>query len=237
MSGLAPEAWARLEAAVEAAREVVSILEDHNYYIDQRVGVLPRRLVLAAGRRLVSMGQLAEASDVFYLRHRELRAALLGELEDVPELVKEREAGMRQWSEVAPPEFIGAEPPDEAEAPNRFFGGGALRSDRPGELKGHAASAGTARGPARVLGSLDEAGRLRRGDVLVTRTTMPPWTPLFAVASAVVTETGGVLSHAALTAREYGLPAVLSVPNATRLIGDGQLVEVDGSKGIVRILK
>jgi pyruvate,water dikinase len=66
---------------------------------------------------------------------------------------------------------------------------------------------------------------------------MPPWTPLFAVAAAVVTETGGVLSHAAVTAREYGLPAVLSVPNATRLIRDGQALEVDGSSGIVRILR
>jgi pyruvate,water dikinase len=65
---------------------------------------------------------------------------------------------------------------------------------------------------------------------------MPPWTPLFAVASAVVTETGGVLSHAAVTAREYGLPAVLSVADATRLICDGQALEVDGSAGIVRIL-
>lgn len=237
MSSLPPDKRERLEAAVEAARSVVSILEDHNYYIDQRVGVLPRRLVLAAGRRLVSMGQLAEASDVFYLHHNQLNAALLGELSGVSDLVEQCKAGMKEWSEITPPEYVGAAPEDPGpESADRFFGGGKLRSDRPGELKGHAASAGTARGPARVLAHLDEAGRLRPGDVLVTRTTMPPWTPLFAVASAVVTETGGVLSHAALTAREYGLPAVLSVENATRLIGDGQLLEVDGSKGTVRIL-
>jgi pyruvate,water dikinase len=83
---------------------------------------------------------------------------------------------------------------------------------------------------------LNEAHRFKPGDVLVTRTTMPPWTPLFAVASAVVTETGGILSHAAVTAREYGLPAVLCVENATRSIQDGQPLEVDGSNGIVRIL-
>jgi pyruvate,water dikinase len=93
-----------------------------------------------------------------------------------------------------------------------------------------------ARGPARVLASLNEAGRFKPGDVLVTRTTMPPWTPLFAVAAAVITETGGILSHAAVTAREYGLPAVLCVQNATRLIRDGQAVEVDGSKGTIRFL-
>jgi phosphoenolpyruvate synthase/pyruvate phosphate dikinase len=83
---------------------------------------------------------------------------------------------------------------------------------------------------------LNEANRFQPGDVLVTRTTMPPWTPLFAVASAVITETGGILCHAAVTAREYGLPAVLCVENATRLIKDGQPVEVDGSNGTVRIL-
>jgi pyruvate,water dikinase len=236
--GLPADKRERLEAAVEAARSVVSILEDHNYYIDQRVGVLPRRLVLAAGRRLASMGRLADASDVFYLHHRQVNAALLGEMSGASDLVEQCKARMKEWSEAEPPEYVGAAPQEAGpEAPDRFFGGGKLRSDRPGELKGHAASAGTARGPARVLAHLDEAGRLRPGDVLVTRTTMPPWTPLFAVASAVVTETGGVLSHAALTAREYGLPAVLSVENATRLIGDGQLVEVDGSKGIVRILQ
>jgi pyruvate,water dikinase len=131
----------------------------------------------------------------------------------------------------APPSATDAEQP-----PKRFWGGGNLRSDRPGELKGHAASAGVARGAARVIASLEEGRRLERGDVLVTRTTMPPWTPLFAIAGAIVTETGGVLSHAAVTAREYGLPAVLSVPNATRLIRDGQALEVDGSNGIVRIL-
>jgi pyruvate,water dikinase len=143
---------------------------------------------------------------------------------------------MERWSRITPPESIGAPPPDVEEPTNRYWGGGTLRSDRPGELKGHAASAGVARGVARVIPSLDQGPRLKRGDVLVTRTTMPPWTPLFAIAGAIVTETGGVLSHAAVTAREYRLPAVLSVQDATRLIRDGQAVEVDGSNGIVRIL-
>ena len=87
-----------------------------------------------------------------------------------------------------------------------------------------------------MLLSLAEAERLQPGDVLVARTTMPAWTPLFAVASALVTEVGGMLSHAAVTAREYGLPAVLGVPDATKRIRDGQLVEVDGAEGLVRII-
>jgi pyruvate,water dikinase len=83
---------------------------------------------------------------------------------------------------------------------------------------------------------LSEGHRLQPGDVLVARTTMPAWTPFFAVASAVITETGGVLSHAAVVAREYGIPAVLNVTDAARIIRDGQLIEVDGSAGVVRML-
>ena len=239
MVSLAPEEKERLQAAIDAAVNVAPILEDHNYYIDQRVGVLPRRLVLAAARRLAAGGTLTDPEDVFYLRHAELRTALLGEPEGITELAQRRRDEMARWAQITPPETVGApkqEEPAADEEPDRFWGTRNLRSDRPGELKGNAASAGIARGPARVLATLNEANRFQPGDVLVTRTTMPPWTPLFALASAVVTETGGILSHAAVTAREYGLPAVLCVENATRLIRDGQPVEVDGSNGTVRIL-
>src|SRR5438132_1202869 len=241
-----PEARDKLLALADApadkqlaAVDVASILEDHNYYIDQRVGVLPRRLVLDAGRRLTSAGTLDDATDVFYLRRDELRSALLGSSEGLAALAEDRRKEMVRWAQVRPPQTVGAPPvatATEDEDPDRFWGTHKLRSDRPGELKGNGASAGVGRGPARVLATLNEAGRFQPGDVLVTRTTMPPWTPLFAVASAVVTETGGILSHAAVTAREYGLPAVLCVENATGLIRDGQPVEVDGSNGTVRIL-
>jgi phosphohistidine swiveling domain-containing protein len=232
---LEPEPRERLRAVVEATAEIVSIQEDHNYYIDQRIGMLPRRLILAAGRRLVSTGALAKADDVFYLRHGELCSALRGEVVAASALAGTRKLEMERWSKVTPPANIGA-PPVEDDSGDRFWGTKGLRSDRPNELKGSPASPGVGRGPARVLHSLDESHRLQPGDVLVTRTTMPPWTPLFAVASAVVTETGGVLSHAAVTAREFRLPAVLSVENATTLLRDGQLIEVDGEKGIVKIL-
>ncbi len=239
MAPLKPDQRERLQAAIDAAIDAGPILEDHNYYIDQRVGVLPRRLILAAARRLMSAGALAEPAEVFYLRRDELRSALLGSIDGIAALAEGRRKEMARWAQITPPETVGAPPQSEIsaqdEAPDRFWGT-RLRSDRPGELKGNAASAGVGRGPARVLATLNEAGRFQPGDVLVTSTTMPPWTPLFAVASAVVTETGGILSHAAVTAREYGLPAVLCVENATRLIRDGQPVEVDGSNGTIRIL-
>src|SRR5512144_1409145 len=90
--------------------------------------------------------------------------------------------------------------------------------------------------PARLIHSLAEAGKLRRGDVLVTRTTLPPWTPLFATAAAVVTDTGGVLCHSAVVAREYHIPAVVGTDYATSTFHDGDLLEVDGDAGTVRVV-
>ena len=121
-------------------------------------------------------------------------------------------------------------------AVGKFFGAPAEPSTEPGTLKGHASSAGRVRGTARIIRSLAEADRLGRGEILVSETTAPPWTPLFAVAAAVVTDAGGVLSHCAVVAREYGIPAVVGAGTATQRIADGQLIEVDGDAGIVRIL-
>jgi len=87
-----------------------------------------------------------------------------------------------------------------------------------------------------VLRSLSEAAEIQQGEVLVAETTAPPWTPLFATAAAVVTDTGGILSHCAVVAREYRIPAVVGAAMATATISDGQTVEVDGDKGVVRIL-
>ena len=231
ISGLAPEAATKLRDAIEGARHVVSLQEDHNFYIDQRCAFSPRRLVLAAARRLVTNGALGEAKDVFYLRGVELLSALTGATRDAQAIGDRTKAEMARWSQIKPPAHIGAPPaPDESATP------AGLKDHSSKELSGNGASAGVARGPARVLMSLAEADRLRPGDVLVARTTMPAWTPLFDVACAVVTETGGVLSHAAVVAREYGIPAVLNVTEATRRVRDGQLVEVDGTQGIVRII-
>lgn len=103
-------------------------------------------------------------------------------------------------------------------------------------LRGGPGSPGRARGPVKVVRSLQEAGKLQAGDVLIAETTAPPWTPLFATAAAVVTDTGGVLSHCAIVAREYGIPAVVGTGGATTTLRDGQVVEVDGDNGLVSIV-
>ena len=92
------------------------------------------------------------------------------------------------------------------------------------------------RGVAKVVRSLAEADKLKPGDILIAETTAPPWTPLFATVAAVVTDTGGILSHSAVVAREYRIPAVVGAFNATGTLSDGQMVEVDGDQGVVRII-
>jgi pyruvate,water dikinase len=231
ISGLDEAGHRRLQEALDAAREVVMLSEDHNFYIDQRLWCMPRRLIVAAGERLVAAGLLEDASDVFFLRSRELCAGLAGKADGLPDVAAERKSDFARWKDVRPPTFVGAPPPPglgehRPRAPR----------ERSGELRGTPASAGVARGPARVILSLGEAGRLRPGDIMVTRVTSPPWTPLFAVAGAVVTEVGGVLSHTAIAAREYGIPAIAGLPDATRRLRDGQLIEVDGSTGEVRVV-
>jgi phosphoenolpyruvate synthase/pyruvate phosphate dikinase len=101
------------------------------------------------------------------------------------------------------------------------------------EIKGQAASKGVVTGRARVLRDLSEAERLQPGEILVCVMTAPPWTPLFAIAAAVVTDSGGVLSHSAICAREYAIPCVVATQVATSLIKDGSMITVDGTNGTV----
>lgn len=104
-------------------------------------------------------------------------------------------------------------------------------------LTGSAASQGEVIGTARVVLSLDEIGSFKPGDILVTVATSPAWTPLMHAAGGIVTETGGTLSHAAIVSREYGIPAVVAIPQVTKKIKNGQTIKVDGTLGVVEIVK
>jgi pyruvate,water dikinase len=231
----------RFETLLKAAQVAAVVHEDHNFWIEQRLMYHVRRLILEFGRRFAEAGTLAEANDVFYLRPDELR-----DKRDIPmqRMVQERRAEVERFSRVTPPPMLGTPPAFEM-----TDGGPMIRALFKGELspqntsngdankvKGLPGSAGVVRGTARVIHSLAEAGKLRPGDVLVTESTEPPWTPLFATAAAIVTDTGGVLSHSAVVAREYRIPAVVGTGNATSTFRDGQLVEVDGNAGTVCVV-
>ncbi len=105
------------------------------------------------------------------------------------------------------------------------------------QFTGRPASHGEVTGIARVVLSLDDIGNFKPGDILVTVATSPAWTPLMHAAGGVVTETGGPLSHAAIVSREYGIPAVVAIPDVTKKIKNGQMIKVNGTNGTVEILK
>ena len=104
------------------------------------------------------------------------------------------------------------------------------------ELIGFPGSPGIAQGTVKVVREVSDAGKLNPGDILVTEYTLPSWTPLFARTAALVTDSGGVLSHSAVVAREYGIPTVVGTGTATAVIRDGQVIEVDGTAGRVRMV-
>jgi phosphohistidine swiveling domain-containing protein len=226
---------AEFEFLLGAAQEAVILSEDHNFWIDACCMHQVRRVFGALGRRLAATGDLARAQDVFYLRLDELKAAAYGSSPTDPRgLVAWRRAETERFRAMTPSDLLGARPT----RPARWE---MVRKDGPGRsqptfLRGEACSAGIARGTARVMSSISEAGRVQPGDVLVADALSPSWTPLFKTAAAIVSNTGGILSHAAVVAREYGVPAVLGAPAATTSIRDGQMVEVDGAAGLVRVV-
>lgn len=206
------------------------------------IGVL-RAPIMALARKLAAAGLIDAPDDIFYLEWEQAMAAALQPSGSLQELVEERRADYaRCRSLTSIPAFIGA-PPDDSDTPPEmqlvgkyFFGSGAPLSADDRVLTGFGASHGTHTGRARTIRSLAESDCLQPGDVLVCITTAAPWTPLFAIAGAVVTDTGGLISHSAICAREFAIPCVVGTQIATSRIPDGALVTVDGDAGTVRIL-
>ena len=228
---------------LEAGQRATVIQEDHNHWIDQRAHYKVRLVLMEFGRRIAEAGVIERPDHVFYLTPEELRETNTALPQgDRRTLVAKRKAEMDHFRAIQQPSALGSmpagPPPDDplSRAIGKFFGAPPQPSTEPNVLRGNACSPGKATGTARVMPSLAEAGNLRPGDILIAPATMPAWTPLFASIAAVVTDAGGVLSHAAIVAREYNIPAVLGTGNATAVIQDGQTVEVDGDSGVVRII-
>jgi len=219
------------ERLLAAAQTWAVLGEDHAHWIDLRAMGALRRALLVAGDKL----DLADPADVLLLEPHELRDPP----RDVRELVLRRRDDHERFAALDPPLVLGSFPPGPPpEGPvTRAIGRYLGTPPRPADgIAGSPGAPGRARGPARVVRDLDDAGRVTYGDVLVVPTTTPAWTPLFGTVAAVVTEAGGVLSHAATVAREYGIPAVVGAVGATARIPDGRRVEVDGAAGLVRLL-
>jgi pyruvate,water dikinase len=191
-----------------------------------------RRFVVRVGRRLADAGSLAQPSDIFHL-HRDEVPDILSSGDDRRAVIAARERDLARFRAIRPPRLVGK--PTEDGGGDRFDGV-RIASTEPDELRGTGASAGIVRGPARVTLTQADFEAVRPGDIIVCPSSNPSWVPLFAIAGGLITNTGGVLSHAAVVAREFALPAVVGTGDATTRIADGRLVEIDGSTGIVRLL-
>jgi len=182
--------------------------------------------LLEEAERLVAAGVLREKEDIFYLGLRELQDVVRTYRVD-EQLIRERKEAFRSYAALTPPRVLTSQ--------GEGLSGAYRRDDVPaGALIGLPVSAGTVEGRARVIFDLAQAN-LEPDDILVTTFTDPSWTPLFVGIKGLVTEVGGMMTHGAVIAREYGLPAVVGVENATRLIRDGQRIRVHGTDGYVEI--
>ncbi|MEU0523617.1 rifamycin-inactivating phosphotransferase [Streptomyces niveus] len=211
---------------IDRVRTFIGYREYPKYGIISRYFVYKQALMEEAGR-LVRAGVLAEREDVFHLTFEEFHDVALSERVDEG-LIHKRKEAFRSYRALTPPRVLTS----EGEAVN-----GAYRRDDapPGALIGLPVSAGTVEGRARVILDMARAD-LEPGDILITAYTDPSWSPLFVGIAGLVTEVGGLMTHGAVIAREYGLPAVVGVQRATRLIPDGSRIRVHGTDGYVEIL-
>ncbi len=212
---------------IDRVRTFIGYREYPKYFIVSRYFVYKQAL-LEEAERLVQAGVLPEQEDVFYLTFPEFHDVVrTSQVDD--RLIQQRKDAFRSYHALRPPRVLTSD--------GEAIAGAYRRDDVPaGALIGVPVSAGVIEGRARVILDLARAD-LEPGDILITTHTDPSWTPLFVAITGLVTEVGGLMTHGAVIAREYGLPAVVGVVDATRLIPDGQRIRVHGSDGYVEILR
>ena len=212
---------------IDRVRTFTGYREFPKYGIVSRYFIYKQALMKEA-ERLAEAGVIAEPEDIFFLTYTELRDAVAGD-PVCGRLIRERAEAFRSFAGLTPPRVMTSD--------GEIVTGAYNRDDLPaGALVGLAVSSGTVEGRARVITEMADAD-LRPGDILVTAYTDPSWSPLFVAIAGLVTEVGGLMTHGAVIAREYGLPGVVGVERATSLIADGQRIRVNGTEGWVEILE
>jgi pyruvate,water dikinase len=252
------EERAAYDQMITLAHRVFPYVEGHKFYCEHWYTNLFFNKIREFGELLAAQGFFPDAEDVFHLTHYELESAIIDLMNawstgspprgpaHWPALVAERRAAIREWARHETPPALGPVPEvidDPAivmlwgitrESLDRWLQAGT--DDANNEIRGFAASSGVVEGTARVVKSVEDMGRLQSGDILVCQITNPTWAPIFQKIAGAVSDIGGSMSHAAIVAREFGLPAVVGTGNATARIRDGQRVRVDGGRGIVTLL-
>jgi pyruvate,water dikinase len=212
---------------IDRVRTFIGYREYPKYGLVSRTFVYKQALMQEAGR-LVDAGVVREPEDVFFLTFQELQEAARTHAAVDDRLIAARQEAHEAYRALTPPRVLTSE--------GEALAGAWRRDDVPaGALTGLAVSAGTIEGRARVILDMADA-EVEPGDILVTAFTDPSWSPLFVAVKGLVTEVGGLMTHGAVIAREYGLPAVVGVERATTLIRDGQRIRVHGTDGYVEVL-
>ena len=233
-----PEKLDKFNSLLDTASQFTPVSEGRAFWQLTLTGSL-RAPCLSLGEKMRKAGFLAEADDIFYLRLNEIKFIVSGNGQaDWRQQIKERREDRQRWMDVVPPAFIGA--PIDRSAPEDSgrtlkFGVGLETQVEERLLRGSGASTGIVQARARVVRNLEEADKVERGDILVCRTTSPAWTPLFSRVAGVVADSGGILSHCAIVAREFAIPCVVGVREGSERIRDGMLITVDGGQGTVRL--
>ena len=234
--GLMPWRWWVFRGALKRAQRYLPMRENPKYHFLLYAAEL-RRTALAIGARLVAQGLIEQAAGVFMLSREELNRVAAGESGDLRPLVEARRALLARFAAWLPPESLPGDAVPAAELLPATADASvplpAAAHTLSGTLRGIAASPGRVTARARIALTPEDGADLEPGEILVAPFTDPGWTPLFPIAGAIVMDLGGLLSHGAIVAREYGIPAVVNTRTATETLRTGQLITVDGSAGTV----
>ncbi len=243
LEGLEGDALEEMRAANEINLKMAPLTPDHHFYIDQGANAHVRLVLIALGEKLVEMGVLDRADDVIMFHYNELRAFIGNPTGIDGRAIVAAARAKRQASEqVRPKDWVGTVTETQLAFPylnlwgfpDKFY---RSKEQEHGKVKGIAGSPGVVEGVARVVMSEAEFDSLQTGDILVCEMTNPAWQVLYGKIIAVVTDAGGTVSHPAVLAREYGIPAVVGASVATTRIKTGDRLRVDGNAGVVEILE
>jgi pyruvate,water dikinase len=243
LKGLSGEALEEIRELNDINLKMAPLTPDHHFYIDQGANAHLRLVLMAIGAKLVDIGSLSQADDVMFLKYNELRI-FMGDATaiDAHGLVRTRRSQREAAFQLRPPDWIGTATATQLAVPYLANWGFPAKFERKpstvkGQVVGLGGSPGVIEGVARVVLTVDEFDQVRRGDIVVCQMTNPAWVALFTKIAGLVTDAGGITSHAAVLSREFAIPAVIGTSIATRTIKNGDRIRVNGTTGVVDILR
>lgn len=227
----------KFETLYQIALQAANIRDDHHFYIDAMLDAKARLYLLKIGELLAQKGAIPQQEDLWYLYAEEVHKALSTSI-TYNSVIQQRKIEMKENEAIQPPTYTGTPSQAQLEQAEKMIGSLRVNENNTDDIiHGIGASSGIISGKVKIITCADEFSQFQKDDILVCKTTTPLWTSLFRDAKAVITDSGGILSHSAIIAREYMMPAVLGTRIATEKLQSGDLVTVDGSNGRIHLLK